>query len=175
MKKRIEIGTNINPHHDHKDWLYQDILPLKDIDIVCDAKSLPMIPDNYMEEVYASHVIEHFYFSDVANVLREWLRILKPGGVLTLILPDFMKLWEILIKKEKPKYLPHPPDTFEDIVARLMVNDTQPPGAHRNHYPYYWYKNILEKFGCKVELKREYTWHVPEVKIWATKMSPVES
>jgi phosphatidylethanolamine/phosphatidyl-N-methylethanolamine N-methyltransferase len=37
------------------------------------------------DRVIAAHVLEHLYRPH--EVIREWMRILKPGGVLTLILP----------------------------------------------------------------------------------------
>jgi len=45
--------------------------------------------DGSVEEIRASHVLEHFSHRDVADVLREWVRVLKPGGVLKVAVPNF--------------------------------------------------------------------------------------
>jgi phosphatidylethanolamine/phosphatidyl-N-methylethanolamine N-methyltransferase len=41
--------------------------------------------DGTFDRVIAAHVLEHLYKPH--EVLREWTRVLKPGGVLTLLLP----------------------------------------------------------------------------------------
>ena len=47
------------------------------------------IEDNSVDEVRASHVLEHFSHHIVADVIAEWVRVLKPGGVLKIAVPDF--------------------------------------------------------------------------------------
>lgn len=49
-------------------------------------------PDNSVEEIVASHVLEHFSHRDVLAVLSDWVRVLKPGGKIRLAVPDFDKL-----------------------------------------------------------------------------------
>jgi phosphatidylethanolamine/phosphatidyl-N-methylethanolamine N-methyltransferase len=49
-----------------------------------DATSLSF-PDGHFDRVIAAHVLEHLYRPH--EVLREWARVTKPGGVVTLILP----------------------------------------------------------------------------------------
>jgi predicted SAM-dependent methyltransferase len=39
--------------------------------------------------IYACHVLEHFSRWDYIKVLKEWHRVLEPGGVLRLSVPDF--------------------------------------------------------------------------------------
>jgi SAM-dependent methyltransferase len=50
---------------------------------------LDFLSNNSVELIYASHVLEHFGRNEVDYVLREWHRVLKPGGVLRLAVPDF--------------------------------------------------------------------------------------
>jgi predicted SAM-dependent methyltransferase len=45
--------------------------------------------DNSVQEVRASHILEHFPRGQVADVLKEWVRVLKPGGELKVAVPDF--------------------------------------------------------------------------------------
>lgn len=44
------------------------------------------------ELVYSSHFIEHIPYSKVKDFLNETLRILKPGGVLRVVLPDLEEM-----------------------------------------------------------------------------------
>ena len=46
-------------------------------------------PDNSVEEVRASHILEHFGHKEVEAVLQEWVRVLKPGGRIRIAVPDF--------------------------------------------------------------------------------------
>lgn len=45
--------------------------------------------DGVADEVRASHVLEHFPHGQVADVVKEWARVLKPGGRLKIAVPDF--------------------------------------------------------------------------------------
>jgi predicted SAM-dependent methyltransferase len=51
-----------------------------------DASSLYWFIDECLDYAYSSHVLEDFI--DTEDVLREWSRVLKPGGNLVLFLPD---------------------------------------------------------------------------------------
>lgn len=42
-------------------------------------------PDNTFDRIVATHVLEHIYQPHL--VLKEWLRVLKPGGVLSVLIP----------------------------------------------------------------------------------------
>ena len=60
-------------------------------DFDCDLRRLPF-PDDWAEEIIAVHVIEHFYIWEVADVLKEWQRVLKPGGRLIVECPCLEKV-----------------------------------------------------------------------------------
>jgi predicted SAM-dependent methyltransferase len=51
-----------------------------------DAAHLDWFRDGVLDYVYSSHLLEDF--TDTACVLREWLRVLKPGGHLVIFCPD---------------------------------------------------------------------------------------
>lgn len=57
-------------------------------DIKADMWAIP-VEDNSVEEIYSAHALEHAPMAKVPEVLREWLRILKPDGRLELIVPNF--------------------------------------------------------------------------------------
>lgn len=61
-------------------------------DICASALNLGIIETNSVQEVYFCHGIEHIRESDVGICLDELLRILSPGSIIRLALPDFQAL-----------------------------------------------------------------------------------
>lgn len=51
-----------------------------------DGSNLHWFASDCLDYVYSSHVLEDFI--DTEEVLREWSRVLKPGGKMVLFLPD---------------------------------------------------------------------------------------
>ncbi len=56
-------------------------------DLQMDIFDLQM-DDGVVDEIFSSHMLEHLGKYEVPKVLTEWHRVLKPGGVLRLNLPD---------------------------------------------------------------------------------------
>jgi len=54
-----------------------------------DAFPLSMYEDGTVDEIRASHILEHYQRSHVPYVLAEWARVLKLGGVLKVAVPNF--------------------------------------------------------------------------------------
>lgn len=83
-------GDPIVPHAICLDRPYGDSLRAKcgnhPTHIVGDAWKLSMFTDNSLDFIYQSHTLEDAY--DTEGVLREWIRVIKPGGYLVNFLPD---------------------------------------------------------------------------------------
>ncbi len=56
---------------------------------IADVRDLGFIQTDSADLIYACHVLEHFGRHEYLDVLREWARVLKPGGILRLSVPDF--------------------------------------------------------------------------------------
>lgn len=56
-----------------------------------DLRDLSQFPDSSVEEMMAIHVIEHCQRWEVPDMLKGWLRVLKPGGMLAVECPDLIK------------------------------------------------------------------------------------
>lgn len=72
------------------------------------ADRLPFV-DNSLDFVYSSHYIEDVY--DWNPLLNEWIRVLKPGGNLIILLPD-KKLWNEAIAKGQPPNCAHRHESY---------------------------------------------------------------
>lgn len=79
--------------HDYgEDYINVDLYAPEDArcDLRFDVQKLPY-DDNTVDEIKAFHIIEHFHFFEIQEVLKEWYRVLKPGGKLYLETPDFLE------------------------------------------------------------------------------------
>lgn len=70
------------------------------VDYICDAAKRLPLPDERFELVYASHVLEHIPWYQTEHVLREWTRILQPGGILEIWVPDGEKICRAFVDGE---------------------------------------------------------------------------
>lgn len=50
------------------------------------------LKDGCASEIRASHVLEHFAHGEVLDVLKDWVRVLKPGGLMRIAVPDLERI-----------------------------------------------------------------------------------
>lgn len=89
--------------------------------------------DESFDRVIAAHVLEHLYRPHV--VLREWWRVLKPGGVLSLVLPcDPGVMWRfgrMLGPRKRGRELAL---EYDYVMAREHVNSITALKAFIDYY-----------------------------------------
>lgn len=71
----IAEGENFNYFENKKGFQY-----------ICEASDLATIPSGKYDFLVASHCLEHC--SNTLKTVKEWLRVVKKGGVLLIIVPD---------------------------------------------------------------------------------------
>ncbi|MFA5378406.1 MAG: methyltransferase domain-containing protein [Dehalococcoidia bacterium] len=108
----LEIGPNIKPQAQIL-WPEAEIKTL-DIDenlkpdYVADAGKMPEELYEKFDAVLASHVLEHFPYWYSVLILKEWAKVLKPGGSLHVVVPSLEWVGkEILAEKPSKALLPH--------------------------------------------------------------------
>lgn len=70
-------------------WTLLNIQPSPGVDIVGNCTDLSMIPDGTVDEAYGAHVLEHLdYAKELPQALSEVRRVLKPGGLFGISVPD---------------------------------------------------------------------------------------
>ncbi len=120
--RRLHIGGKERS----EGWEILDALERPEVDHVGNAKDLSRFAENSFDVVYASHVMEHFdYRDEIAEVLREWSRVLAPGGMLNVSVPDLNTLAELFLLRESL--------TIDDrwLIMRMMF------GGHVDQYDYH--------------------------------------
>ena len=102
VEESYPVAYNLGCGNKHwTGWINVDLGD--DADLKSDLRTLPIKSDS-ADAVAAIHVLEHFYHWEVPDVLKEWKRILKPGGKLILELPSMDKVMgyiaQCIAKKE---------------------------------------------------------------------------
>jgi len=85
MTRKLHIGGQVRT----PGWEVLDVNPGPCVDHVCNASDLRAFANESVEQIYASHVLEHFDYRDqLVPTLKEWHRVLVPGGCLFVSVPD---------------------------------------------------------------------------------------
>jgi SAM-dependent methyltransferase len=77
------------------------------------AEQLPF-KDKTLDYVYSSHLLEDFLHWK--PVLIEWVRVLKKGGHLVILVPD-KKLWEAALKRGQPPNCAHQHESYVGEIS----------------------------------------------------------
>lgn len=89
------MKLNIGGTSAHPEWKIFDVEARPEVDYVGNASDLGLFENESIEAIYASHVLEHFYYgldSELVFTLAEWHRVLKVGGELMISVPDIQTL-----------------------------------------------------------------------------------
>src|SRR5258708_2899027 len=90
LQKRTPLKLHLGCGSKYFEGFYHiDAIKYPHVDCQGFVDRLDYLANNSVELIYASHVLEHFGRNEVDYVLREWHRVLQPGGVLRLAVPDF--------------------------------------------------------------------------------------
>ena len=106
------------------------------VDIVSEGDDLPF-KDNTLDYVISSHVIEHYF--DPIKALKEWNRVIKPGGYIFTIAPHVDR-----VPEEHRSITP-----LETFIERHRTGirtpeDDEAAGGPRGHHSVFNLDNLLE-------------------------------
>ena len=82
---RIELGSG---PHGEPGYYHVDAVKVGNVDRESDVRKLDWIDDNAVDDLYSAHTIEHFSYTEIDTILKEWHRVLKPSGIIRLKMPD---------------------------------------------------------------------------------------
>lgn len=143
----------------HKDFFMNDVVKLhlgcgdqyldgyvncdlyaEKVDKRCDVAVLPY-PDNCASEILASHIIEHFSFKQGFDVLREWYRVLQPGGKIRIETPDLLNTCRRFVDGDEQVRI--------NLYGHFFAWPWQPGQAHLFLYTETQMKWTLSEIGFK--------------------------
>lgn len=86
-----------------------------------DASHLHWFRDGVLDWVYSAHLIEDYTADEQKAVIREWCRVIKPGGRLVILAPEKNR-WAEALKRGQPPNLAHKHEPEIGELSRI-VND----------------------------------------------------
>jgi ubiquinone/menaquinone biosynthesis C-methylase UbiE len=133
-------------------FIHVDLCDMDHIDYKSNIDDLSMFKDSSATLIYSSHSFEYFNRIEAAKVLKEWRRVLKPGGILRLAVPDFDSLIEVYKKTNEIEKIIGP------LFGQMDINDGEAKKTlyHRTTYNFDSLSSLLSKNGFS-DIKR-YRW-----------------
>jgi predicted SAM-dependent methyltransferase len=102
MEVKTVNNLHIGGHVSAPGWKILDIEARDEVNYVGEAHNLSRFDDGEWDSVYVSHVLEHLDYSFTQEAIREWYRVLRPGGVLFVSVPDMDTLCRLYLDKSIP-------------------------------------------------------------------------
>src|SRR5262245_53318777 len=96
MKSYVNLGCG---KRYHPDWINIDIVPQGPHVISHDLSRDIPLPTGSCDVVYHSAALEHMRCPDARRFLEECWRILRPGGILRVAVPDLEKICRLYLEK----------------------------------------------------------------------------
>ena len=127
----INIDYSDDPESDT--ILYQiaeGVVPLK-VDIVSPGDDLPF-KDNTFDFIFNSHAFEHFF--DPIKALKEWMRVIRPGGFIFMIIPHKERIFD----KDRER------TPLQELIDRHEGNIKPPNPMTYGHHSVWITEDVLE-------------------------------
>lgn len=74
---------------------------VKGVDLEHDLRTPLPFPDNSVDEIRASHLVEHFSRLEWEKVRKDWARVIKPNGIIEIYCPDMDIVCDFFINNEE--------------------------------------------------------------------------
>jgi predicted SAM-dependent methyltransferase len=115
-------------------WRILNIQKKPGVDFVGDITNLSQFDNESIDEIYASHVVEHVKHSLIKKTFLGIYRVLKKGGKIYISVPDLAVLTNLFIFAKEP---------HERLTLMKMIY-----GGQTDEYDFHyfgWYEEVLSE------------------------------
>ncbi len=147
QKKKLHLGSGdkIIPG-----FVNVDLRPLPGVDVVADVGKLDAFANASVDLVYACHILEHMPRPRTFPTLLEWNRVLKPGGVLRIAVPD----WDSTVEAYRRW------GDYENLLNWIYGGREYAENMHYRQFNFSGLKTLLIEAGFKRVVR--YDWRKTE-------------
>ena len=95
------LRQKLHPHFHGPEWreVRLDVDPAVHPDIICSITDMSPIATGLVDAIWSSHNLEHLQRHEVPAALAEFIRVLKPQGLLLLTLPDLRQVAQFIVDR----------------------------------------------------------------------------
>lgn len=150
----LEIGANVKPQ---AHIIFPDaVIETLDVDAqfnptyLADAGNMPEELHGKFDAIVASHVLEHFSYWKEQDILKGWIRCLKPDGELHIIVPSAE--WaarEVLSEQPSPA-----------LHGHMLAGQVNGWDVHLNIFTMRKLRSLFERVGLTVFRARTGIYHL---------------
>ena len=97
------MKLNIGGEQKKEGWKILNIQKKEGVDFIGDISDLSQFDESSIDEIYASHIVEHVDQNKIKKTLKGIHRILKNNGKFYISVPDMDVLCRIFMAKDAPK------------------------------------------------------------------------
>jgi predicted SAM-dependent methyltransferase len=138
------MKLNIGGEEKKDGWKVLNIQKKEAVDYIGDITDLSQFEDNSIDEIYASHVIEHVTLKNVQKTFKGIHRILKDNGKFYISVPDMDILCKVFTD-------PKAPTKVKFHIMRIMF------GGQIDDFDYHyvgWNYTFMKEFLFKTGFKK---------------------
>jgi predicted SAM-dependent methyltransferase len=140
--RRLNWGSG---EHPEPGWINSDIKDGPGIDISCDIRHGLPLEDASLDYIASQHALPEIPLTDLVGVFRELRRVLKPGGILRLGLPDLDKGIKAYIEGDRDYFLI--PDEDASTIGGKFVTQLLWYGWSRTLFTHDFTDELLKEAG----------------------------
>jgi len=154
--RKLEIGSGTDPQPGYEHLDSRPDLPC--LEHVHDIQDRLPFRDHTFDEILSRSCLEHVSWRVVTGILRDWHRVLKPGGTLRVYVPDFEYLCRMYLAGKHDEHL-HPSyveaaDTLLGgyttnawAMIKMFGGQEYPANFHAAGYDFATFARILQTAG----------------------------
>lgn len=117
-----------------------EIEGFKNVDRSLGAEVFPLAQDDdSVDEIRASHILEHFASAEAYEVVKHWVKKLKPGGLIKIAVPDCRKIFKGYLEQKAG-------ETF-NTSGYLMGGQVDSNDFHKSIYDESALKQLMKAAG----------------------------
>jgi len=149
--RRLQFGCGAFPA---EGWINSNLTPGPGVDVSCDIRDgLPILSES-IQYIASMHALVELPYLDIVPALRELHRVLAPGGVLRLGLPDLDRAIDAYRAGDRG-YFAIPDDEIASIDGKFVVQMTW-YGTNLMMFTFELARELLQRAGFRDVRRAEY-------------------
>lgn len=151
----------------HPGWINVDAFPAPGVTCLFDCRTRLPFADNTARGIYTEHFFEHIdYTEEVPHFLAECYRVLQPGGVLRIVVPDAEQYlraycetgWEAIsqVRGLGAEHFDHYAECYYHTKMELINEVFRQAFEHKFAYDFETLAFVLRRYGFRDVVQQAY-------------------